>query len=209
MNAENFEERLLQELKGYVGTGTTTERRLEGRRATTTAKRRSSWRLAGGGIGVAAVMGLAMAMTTGSAASSNASGADAVVHFQNANFTVDSQPSGAVVITILNGKGLPDVPALRDALTKAGIAAKVLTGVPTCQELAQRPGTPSPAYSAAVNYAQDSSDFPTTAANGDFAYSVDTSPQTQGTTLWIMFSGTLSTMVVERTHDWGLQPNCI
>lgn len=211
MNADNFEERLLQELKGHVA-----DRARDaaighrGGSRVMRPKRRPTWRLAGGGaaiaVGAAALVVMNSSATPGPA---SATGSGHTFHAQNAAFAIDAAPSGAVDITILKGSDKPDIGALRSDLAQAGVDAKVATDVPTCQALAQSPGAPSPVDSAHLRFVTDRLDYPFY-RNGDLIYSVDASAEkTRGTTLWIMFSSTLSTIVVERTLDSGPQPDCL
>lgn len=217
MSAERFEDRLLAELKGYVGerTGQAAAPQ-EGRRAG--PRRRSTWRLASGGLSVAAAIAVAAVVAnvgsaTGSAPASKApaiatTASGPLFHTRNAAFAIDAEPSGVVDITILKGDEEPDIAALRSDLARAGVRASVVTNVPTCELLAQRPGAPSPVGSAQSDTVTDAADRPIS-INSDFVYQVDASADTRGTTLWIMFSSTLSTIFVERTVDSGPQPNCL
>lgn len=213
MNADDFEERLLQELKGYVADRArdTAIGHRGGTRATR-PKRRPTWRLAGGGTAVAIATGVALMVVMSPSATPGAASVtepDRAFHARNAAFAIDAAPSGAVDITILEGSDKPDIDALRSDLAKAGVDAKVATDVPTCQALAQSPGAPSPVDSAHVRFVTDRLDFPFY-RDGDLIYSVDASAdKTRGTTLWIMFSSTLSTIVVERTTDSSPQPDCM
>lgn len=215
MSANQFEERLLLELKSYVN-----ERSAEaldqqrGRRER--PKRRSPWRLASGGLTLAAAVAVAAMLANGGSSSGSpaskaappVTAASPLVHIRNAAFAIDSEPSGAVYITILRGSEKPDVDAIRGDLAKAGVQAEVVTDVPSCRQLASSPGAPSPVGSAQVDAVTDALDRPLS-VDGDLVYSVDASADTRGTTLWIMFSGTLSTIFVERTADSGPQPNCL
>jgi hypothetical protein len=222
MNAEHFEERLMLELKSYVEERSD---RPAGRRASrrATPRLQSHWRLATGGIGVgvAAVVGVAVALATGSPAAQTAQTAQTgqtatpggtvtgpLFHTANAAYAIDEQRSGAVDITILDASGQPDIDALRSDLAKAGVDARVMANVPTCDALAKIPGAPSPVGSAQARIVTDPLDYPFS-RNGDFAFSVDASARTHGTTLTIMFSGDLSTISVERTSDSGPLPNCL
>ena len=216
MSTEQFEERLLLELKGYVNerSGQAVSQQQESRR--TTPKRRSPWRLASGGISVAVAIALAVVVAndgslTGSPASKapSATATGPLFHTRNAAFAIDAEPSGAVTITILDGSEKPDVDAIRSDLARAGVHASVVTNVPTCQQLAaDSSGAPTPVGSAQAKAVTDAVDHPFF-KNGDLVYSVDTSVNTRGTTLWIMFSSTLSTIFVERTADSGPQPDCL
>jgi hypothetical protein len=224
MKAESFEGRLLEELKGYVDERSTRAvGRPEGRRATAArvarATRRAHWRLAGLGVGAAAAITAAAVVANSSSAGSpdlqggtSSSASGQFYHFyhaQNAGFAIDSEPSGAVEITIVDGSEEPDVDAMRSELAKAGVHAKVLTNVPTCQQLARTPGAPAPIGSGVpIAAPADVLDHPD--IQGDkVIYSVDAHPKTPDTTLWIMFSSTLSTITMERILDSGPQPNCL
>lgn len=216
MSANQFEERLLLELKGYVAEQSNQAvGRQEGRRRVR-SKRRSS-RLARGGLTVAAAVAVTAVLANGGAlpgmptptAPSRATVSGPLVHIRNAAFAIDSEPSGTVDITILQGDEKPDVDAIRSDLAKAGVAAEVVTNVPNCQQLASRPGAPSPVGSARAGIVADVWDHPLSMSDGGLGYSVDRSASTRGTTLWIMFSSTLSTIFVERTTDSGPQPNCL
>jgi hypothetical protein len=218
MSAEQFEDRLLAELKNHI-----TERSRSSEAAAEQQARRertrhapSPWRLAGGGITVAAAIAVAAVLANGGSATTppaaqtpSVTAAGPLYHARNAAFAIDAEPSGSVDITILKGDEKPDVAALRTDLAKAGVQAQVATNVPTCQQLASSPGAPSPVDSAKSNAVDDIVDHPLSDANGDLVFSVDTSAHARGTTLWIMFSGTLSTIFVERTADTGPQPNCL
>jgi hypothetical protein len=216
MSANQFEERLLLELKSYVNERSDEaldQQESQGRRVR--PKRRSPWRLASGGISVAAVVAVAAVLANGGASSGSpaskvpsTTAGGPLVHIRNAAFAIDSEPSGAVDITILQGSEKPDVDAIRSDLAKAGVQAEVVTNVPSCQQLASSPGAPSPVGSAQVDAVIDALDRPLS-VNGDLVYSVDASADTNGTTLWIMFSSTLSTIFVERTANLGPQPNCL
>jgi hypothetical protein len=219
MSTERFEERLLRELKGYIEERPAPDGAVgdqDGRGAR--SGRRSPWRLAGSGISVAATVAVAVVAVgtiggspSGAAASKvpAATAAGPLFHAQSAAFAIDVVASGAVDITILKGSEKPDVDALRGDLAKAGVHARLLTNVPTCRQLADRPGAPTPVESAQANAVIDMADRPLPDKDGDLVYSLDTSAATRGTTLWIMFSSTLSTIFVERTTDSGPQPNCL
>ena len=221
MSAEQFEDRLLAELKNHVTERSRSSEPVaaaaaeqQGRRERT--RHASPWRLASGGITVAAAIAVAAVLANGGSATTppvaqppSATATGPFFHARNAAFAIDAEPSGAVDITILQGNEKPDVAALRTALAKAGVQAQVVTNVPTCQQLASIPGAPSPVGSAQANAVEDIVDRPLSDANGDLVFSVDTSAHARGTTLWIMFSSTLSTIFVERTADSGPQPNCL
>jgi hypothetical protein len=221
MSAEQFEDRLLAELKHHVTERSRSSEAVavavaeqQGRRERT--RHASPWRLAGSSITVAAAIAAAAVLANGgpptappAAQSPSATATGPLFHAHNAAFAIDAEPSGAVDITILQGNQKPDVAALRTALAKAGVQAQVVPNVPTCQQLASRPGAPSPVGSAQANAVADIMDRPLSDANGDLVFSVDTSAHARGTTLWIMFSSTLSTIFVERTASSGPQPNCL
>jgi hypothetical protein len=217
MSAEQFEDRLLAELKNHVTERSTSSEAVseqQGRRERT--KRPSPWRLASGGITVAVAVALAAVLANGGSSTApptaqlpSATATGPLFHARNAAFAIDAEPSGSVDITILQGDEKPDVAALRAGLAKAGVQARVVTNVPTCQQLASSPGAPSPVGSAKADAVNDIVDHPLSDKNGDLVFSVDTSAHTRGTTLWIMFSSTLSTIFVERTVNSGPQPNCL
>jgi hypothetical protein len=225
MNAGHFEEELLQELKDYVTgrSGQAVVHRADRRAA---LRSRPHWRLASGGVGIAAAaITVAAVLANGSPPlqssapqssapqssapqSSSAHETGPLFHVQDAGFAIDAEPTGAVDITILDGSGEPDVNALRSDLAKAGVIARVMADVPTCRQLASSPGAPSPVGSAQAQAVSDPLDHPFY-QDGDLVYAVDASAATRGTTLWIMFSTTLSTLFVERTADQGPHLNCL
>jgi hypothetical protein len=179
--------------------------------------------MASGGFGVAVTLAAATVLAYGSptgtsattpstgstaARAASATGSGQPVHVENAAFAIDTVPPAAVDITIFEGSERPDVDAIRGDLAKAGVYAEVLTDVPTCAQLAKTPGAPAPVDIYDVKPIVDASDHPFF-KNGDLVYSVDTSADIRGTTLWLMFSGTLSTMVVERSADSSPKPNCM
>jgi hypothetical protein len=219
MSANRFEERLLLELKGYVAEQSDLAAGRQGQkgRRRVRSKRRATWRLASVGVSVAAALAVFATMAGGGAlpgmptstAPSRPTESGPLVHIRNAAFAIDSEPSGTVDITILQGDEKPDVDAIRNDLAKAGVAAKVVTNVPSCQQLASSPGAPSPVGSAQADIVADVWDHPLAESGNGLGYSVDRSANTRGTTLWIMFSSTLSTIFVERTTDAGPQPNCL
>jgi hypothetical protein len=216
MNDESFEDRLLTELKGYVdGRAGQSATGQAGRRAT--SKRRAPWRLASGGVGVAAAIAVAVVLANGSPNTSLTPDAApttpvAPIQVQNADFAIESEPATETVeITILDGSKKPDVNTLRRALAEAGVSAEVLTSVPTCQQLVNIPSAPTPIPSASVQTALDPVDHLNfVGAKGDLVYTVDASPaRTRNTTVWVMFSSSLSTIVVERALDSSPRPNCV
>ena len=222
MNAEHFEERLLQELKSYVdersaeAVGRRAPRRTMPRLSPSSPRprpgHRTYLRLALGGIGVAVAVAVGIAATLSVRPNTEQTPymptAGPLPHAQNAAFAVEAQPSGAVVIVILDGSGKPDTNALRSDLARAGVHARVMADVPTCAQLAKIPGAPTPVGSAQAQVVADPLDFPFT-DHGDLAYSVDASARADGTTLTIMFSSTLATIFLERTASSGPLPNCL
>ena len=215
MNEEKFEDRLLAELKGYVhGRAGQSAAAQPTRR--TTSKRGAVWRLAGG-VGVATAIAAAVFLADGSPTTSLNPGAAPTtpvtpIHVQNADFAVESEPaSQTVAITILDGAKKPDADVLRNALAEAGVRAEVLTSVPTCRQLADIPGAPTPVPSASVQTVLDPVDqLISVGTVGDLVYKVDASPaRTRNTTVWVMFSSSLSTIVVERALDSSPRPNCV
>jgi hypothetical protein len=228
MSAKQFEERLLLELKDYVNERAAADPaaggRPEGRRARAERRRGSPWRLASGGISVAVAIALAVVLTNGgspinSSASNvpyttkstapNPATSGPLVHVEDAGFAVDAEPAGLVDITITQGWAKPDVDAIRAALAKAGISARVVADVPTCAQLQSSPGGPTPVSSAQAVPVLDPRDQLLTNSAGDDVFQVDASAAARGTTVWILFSSTLSTMVTERLADSSPQPNCI
>jgi hypothetical protein len=231
MSAKQFEERLLLELKDYVNERSTqAAARPEGRRSRAERRARSAsspWRLASGGISLAAVIALAVVLTDGGAPSGSSAAnvpftttatapdpatAGPLYHVEDAGFAVDAEASGVVDITITEGSAQPDVDAVRSALAKAGIVAKVLANVPTCAELKtlqNTPGAPTPVESAQADAVTDMKDQLLTDSAGDEVFQLDRSAATHGTTVWILFSSTLSTMATERLTDSSPKPNCL
>jgi hypothetical protein len=165
------------------------------------------WRLVGGGVAAALTAVTLTAHSTPPSGTTSGTVDTRPLHVLDAGFAIDSDHKGSVDITILQGSGQPEAEVLRSDLAVAGVDAKVMLNVPTCRQLAESPGAPSPVYSAESEPVADTLDYPFY-EKGHLIYSVDTSAKTRGTTLWIMFSGTLSTIYIERTADSGKQPNC-
>jgi hypothetical protein len=215
MNEANFEDRLLAELKGYVHVRAGQSAAAQASRRAT-SKRGAAWRLTGG-VGVATAIAGAVFLANGSPTTSLNPGAAptapvAPIHVQNADFAVASEPATQTVeITILDGAKKPDADVLRNALAKAGVRAEVLTSVPTCRQLAKIPGAPAPVPSASVQTVLDPVDqLISVGAVGDLVYKVDASPaRTRNTTVWVLFSSSLSTIVVQRALDSSPRPNCV
>ena len=225
MSAKQFEEKLLTELKDYVNErAEQTEARAEGRRARAERERRSPWRLASGGLTVAAAIALAVVLTDGgspadpsasklpvtsSSIAPDPATSGPFFHVDDAGFAIDAEPSGVVDITILKGSASPDIDAIRSGLAKAGVHARVVR-VPTCLQLKSSPGAPSPVGSAQSVSVTDPKDQLMTNSAGDVVYQVDTSGAlTHDTTVVIVVANTLSTLTTERLTDTSPIPNCL
>jgi hypothetical protein len=225
MSAKQFEERLLAELKDYVNERpATSTARPQGRRARAERARRSTWRLASGGLSVAAAIALVVVLTDGGAPAGSAASKlpavgsavapdpatyDSLYHVQDAGFAIDDEPGSVVDITILQGDAKPDVAAIRVDVAKAGIPARVVQ-VPTCTQLVASPGAPSPVGSAQAVSVTDPKDHFFWDSSGHLVFQVDASAAAdRDTTVWLVVADTLSTLLTERLADTSPQPNCL